>query len=78
VSNIACNVVLIPRIQIEGAALASTISYTLYAVVIVSYFMRVTGVPLGTLVVPNAEDARFLVRTVRRELSRIFASKGEK
>ena len=76
-SNVACNVVLIPRMQISGAALASTVSYTLYAVVIVSYFMRVTGARLGSLVAPTAGDARYLARTVGRELSRMFAPKGE-
>lgn len=77
-SNVACNVVLIPRMQIRGAALASTVSYTLYAVVIISYFIRVTGVRLGSLVVPTAGDARYLVRTVRREISRAFLPKGER
>jgi O-antigen/teichoic acid export membrane protein len=77
-SNVACNVVLIPRMRIDGAALASTVSYTLYAAVIVIYFMRVTKVRLGSLVVPTAGDARYLVRTVGRELSRVFAPKGER
>jgi O-antigen/teichoic acid export membrane protein len=77
-SNVACNVVLIPRMQIAGAALASTVSYTLYAVVIVSYFIRVTKVGLGSLIVPTAGDVRYLARTVARELSRVFAPKREK
>ncbi|MCX5752848.1 MAG: oligosaccharide flippase family protein [Candidatus Krumholzibacteria bacterium] len=77
-SNVACNIVLIPRMGIRGAALASTVSYTLYAVVIVIYFVRVSGARLGSLVVPTAGDARYLVRTVARELSRVFAPKGER
>jgi len=77
-SNVACNVVLIPRMQINGAALASTVSYTLYAVVIVSYFMRVSGVTFGSLVVPTAGDARYLAHAVGGELSRVFARKGER
>jgi O-antigen/teichoic acid export membrane protein len=75
-SNVACNIVLIPRMRISGAALASTVSYTLYAAVIVIYFMRVTGVRFGSLVAPTAGDARYLVRTVGSELSRVFAPKG--
>jgi O-antigen/teichoic acid export membrane protein len=78
VSNVACNVVLIPRMGIGGAALASTVSYSLYAVVIVIYFIRVTGVRLGSLVAPTAGDARYLARAVWGELSRVFAPKGEK
>jgi len=77
-SNVACNVALIPRMRINGAALASTVSYTLYAVVIVSYFMRVTGVRLGSLVAPTAGDVRYLARTVGREISRAFAPKRER
>ncbi len=77
-SNVACNVVLIPRMGIGGAALASTVSYTLYAAVIAIYFNRVTGVRLGALVVPTAGDARYLARTAWGELSRVFAPKRER
>jgi O-antigen/teichoic acid export membrane protein len=71
VSNVISNVVLIPRLQLDGAAISSTISYSLYAVVIVAYFRRVTGVGLGTVLVPTAEDVRYLVRTAAREISRL-------
>jgi O-antigen/teichoic acid export membrane protein len=77
-SNVACNVVLIPRMQIDGAALASTVSYTLYAVVIVGYFMRVSGVRLASLVVPTAGDARYLAGAIWGEVSRMFVPKGER
>jgi O-antigen/teichoic acid export membrane protein len=77
-SNVALNVVLIPRMRINGAALASTVSYTLYAAVIVIYFMRVTGVRFGSLVAPTAGDASYVVRAVGREVSRVFAPKGKR
>jgi O-antigen/teichoic acid export membrane protein len=71
VSNVVANIVLIPRLAIDGAALSSTISYSLYAVVIVTYFRRVTGVRLGTILVPTAHDVRYLVKTSVREISRL-------
>ena len=70
-SNVVANVVLIPRLAINGAALSSTISYSLYAVVVVTYFKRVTGVRLGTILVPTVEDVRYLARTAAREISHL-------
>jgi O-antigen/teichoic acid export membrane protein len=75
VSNIAANLVLIPRFGLNGAALSSTISYTLCAVVLVAYFRRVTGVSLAALVVPTAADARYLARIVARELGRVLPAR---
>jgi O-antigen/teichoic acid export membrane protein len=71
VSNIAANLVLIPRFGLAGAALSSTISYTLCAVVLVAYFRRVTGVSVTALVVPTVADARYLARAIARELARL-------
>jgi len=73
VSNVILNVILIPRMALGGAALSSTVSYSLYAVVIVIYFMRVTGVRLGLLVIPTAADVRCLATIMAREISRILA-----
>jgi O-antigen/teichoic acid export membrane protein len=75
-ANVGCNVILIPRMGIGGAALASSVSYTLYAAVVAGYFMRVTGVRLDLVVVPRADDARYLFRAARRELSRVFSASG--
>ena len=60
VSNVILNVILIPRIGLVGAALSSTVSYTLYAVVILIFFLRITGVRISSLVVPTAADIRLL------------------
>jgi O-antigen/teichoic acid export membrane protein len=75
-ANVACNVILIPRMGIDGAALSSTVSYTLYAAVVAGYFVRITGVGLVATLVPRADDARLLVRAARRELSRAFSASG--
>ncbi len=77
-ANVGCNVIMIPPLGIAGAALASTVSYTLYAAVVAGYFVRVTGVRLDLVMVPRAADARHLMGAVRRELSRIFVRAGER
>jgi len=78
VSNVVLNVILIPRIAINGAALSSSVSYSLYAAVIVGYFMRVTGVRLAAIVMPKAEDIRYLTRIILREMSRVGVLKRQK
>jgi len=78
VSNVILNVILIPRIAINGAALSSSVSYSLYAAVIVGYFMRVTGVRLAAIVMPKAEDIRYLTRIILREMSRVGVLKRQK
>jgi len=60
VSNVILNVILIPRIGLVGAALSSTVSYTLSAVVILIFFLRITGVRISSLVVPTGADIRLL------------------
>jgi O-antigen/teichoic acid export membrane protein len=55
--NVAANLVLIPRMGIAGAGLASSLSYTLVAVIVMWYYVRETGVPWGALV-PRRSDLR--------------------
>jgi O-antigen/teichoic acid export membrane protein len=53
--NIAANFILIPRLGITGAALASTLSYSLVAFIVAWYYVRETGVPWRALV-PRRSD----------------------
>lgn len=64
--NIALNVVLIPRYGINGAAWASTASYSVLFVATAAVYRRLTQVPLRVLVVPSREDGARYVRLVRR------------
>lgn len=66
VCNVALNVVLIPRDGIEGAAWASTGSYSLLFLATIAVYRRVTGVPLRALVVPTREDGARYARLVKR------------
>jgi O-antigen/teichoic acid export membrane protein len=68
--NIALNVLLIPRYGIEGAAWASTGSYSLAFLASAGVYRTITGVPLRALVVPSREDGRRYVRLVERIVRR--------
>lgn len=54
--NIAANVILIPRLGIAGAALASSLSYSVASIITIALFVRETGVPLSSVLVPRWSD----------------------
>lgn len=66
VCNVVLNVLLIPRYGIEGAAWASTASYSVVFVATVAVYGRITRVPLRALVVPSHEDGARYMRLVKR------------
>jgi len=57
--NIPLNIILIPRMGISGAALASTISYTASAIFAIIAFMKISGVNLTALIIMKPDDFRF-------------------
>jgi O-antigen/teichoic acid export membrane protein len=65
VCNIALNVLLIPRYGIDGAAWASTASYSLLFAATAGAYWRITRVPLRALVVPTREDGARYVRLLK-------------
>ena len=70
VANIAANVILIPRFGIAGAAVASLISYTTSAAILLSASSRLSGRSILSMVVPGREEVRVLVAGVRRMAGR--------
>jgi O-antigen/teichoic acid export membrane protein len=70
VCNIALNVVLIPRYGIDGAAWASTGSYSLLFLATAAVYRKVTHVPLRALIVPAREDGARYVRLCKRVAGR--------
>jgi O-antigen/teichoic acid export membrane protein len=64
--DVALNAVLLDPLGVEGASLASTVSYVLLLAATARWAALRSGIPLRTLV-PTAED----VRTVARNLARI-------
>jgi len=63
--NIAGNVALVPHMGISGAALASTISYSLLSVILIRYYLREAGVS-WTVLVPKRDDLAVYGRLWRR------------
>lgn len=65
VCDIALNVLLIPRYGIDGAAWASTVSYSLLFVATAAVYRRITHVPLRALAVPSRGDWSQYVRILK-------------
>jgi len=63
--NLSSNAVLIPAMGISGAALSSSISYGLTAVLILAVFLRISGRGLGETLVLRPRDVRVGVRALR-------------
>ena len=57
---ILLDVLLIPRYGIDGAALASTVSYFAATSLIVYIYIRLTGNPLRMLIIPQRSDLVFI------------------
>lgn len=71
VVNIAANLILIPRLGISGAAIASTLSYSLDAALILLVYWRIARVPLGEVLLPGREDLWLWLGFFRGVLARM-------
>jgi O-antigen/teichoic acid export membrane protein len=71
--NIAANLVLVPRIGISGAALASSISYTVLSVILMWLFVRETGVSWTAFLIRQSDFTAYSVlwRQWRPSLKRL-------
>lgn len=76
VCNVVLNVFLIPRYGIEGAAWASTISYSVLFAATVVIYRRITEMPLRALVVLSRADGARYLRLLRRLGGRDYGSTG--
>ncbi len=56
VLNVFLNILLIPRLGIKGAALATTVSYSLASYLIFRAFASETGQPVAALLIPQRRD----------------------
>jgi O-antigen/teichoic acid export membrane protein len=63
--NVGANLLLIPRLGLAGAGMASSLSYTAVAVVVAWYYVRETGVPWSALV-PRGGDLLAYIHLLRR------------
>jgi O-antigen/teichoic acid export membrane protein len=72
-ANIAANVVLIPRLGINGAALASSISYVLTALLTVVIFQRLSGRGVRETLLIRRSDVLAVLRATRETIARLRA-----
>lgn len=63
--TIGLDIALIPRMNIVGAAIASTLSYSLSALLLIIFFIRETGASLREVLLPTSEDVRVLMSVAR-------------
>ena len=71
VLNVALNIVLIPRLGIVGASLASLISYSAHAAMTVAVASRLSGQSMLSLFVPGRAEIGVLVAGLRRLMARL-------
>ena len=64
--TVVLDVLLIPRYQIIGAAIASTASYSASAVLTLLLFKQQTGMPLTNVLLPTRGDVETLRTLVRK------------
>jgi O-antigen/teichoic acid export membrane protein len=64
--NIALNVILIPRMGINGAALSSTITYSIATILLIGLFSRHAKVSWTRLVFPENGDIKDLSKILRK------------
>jgi O-antigen/teichoic acid export membrane protein len=68
--TIALDLVLIPKLNIVGAAIASTVSYSVSALMLIFFFKRETSASLRQILFPTSEDIRLLLSLAKfRRLS---------
>jgi O-antigen/teichoic acid export membrane protein len=69
--NIIANFVLIPHFDIAGAAIATSISYTVLAISLIAWFCYKTGAKWYEILIPQRKDLERLIRSLRYLLSKI-------
>lgn len=70
VVTVVLDFALIPRLEIVGAAMASTGSYLLSALLTIGFFVRQTGAPVRQVLFPTREDLRFTIELAQPLLRR--------
>lgn len=63
--NLGLNLVLIPEWGFEGAAVASSVSYTVTGLLVLRLFLRTSGLPLRRVLLPSPAEVRSRLRAIR-------------
>jgi O-antigen/teichoic acid export membrane protein len=73
--NVGANILLIPHMGMNGAALATSISYSFMSLLSLFFFLRETGYALTDVFIIPREERRLIMHFITRFLER-FKSKG--
>ena len=68
--TVILDLVLIPKLNIVGAAIASTASYSVAAFMLIFFFIRETGASLRDVLLPSSEDLGLAVQLAEPVLKR--------
>lgn len=68
ITNVLLNIILIPRLGIVGAAVATSISYTLTSIMFICSFLKLTGLSLKQLFIFNKEEIKIVVEFIKKTL----------
>lgn len=63
--NFLLNILLIPKYGINGAAFASTISYSTIGIIVLKYFYRKTNLQVKTLFLLNKDDINLFLKSFK-------------
>ncbi|MFL5679357.1 MAG: polysaccharide biosynthesis C-terminal domain-containing protein [Chloroflexota bacterium] len=75
-ANVVCNLILIPRYGIVGAAAASSISYAVTAVLTLAVFRRLSGRGLAETLVLRVSDVHAVTRSIGALGDRLRGRRG--
>ena len=67
ISNIILNIIMIPKFNIIGAAVASLISYMICAIAFIVYFNKITNIPIRDMVFPTKDDFKQILKIAKKE-----------
>lgn len=71
VTTVALDFLLIPRIGINGAAVASSISYTVFTLITIFFYSKHTDSKFRDICIITKEDLHFIYGEIRKYLGRI-------
>jgi O-antigen/teichoic acid export membrane protein len=66
VANIILNIIFIPRIGIEGAALASTVSYIITAIIVLSVFLKISKNSIIDTLIAKPDDIYYYFKLLSK------------
>ena len=63
--TVLLDIIMIPRLGIAGAALASSVAYTIATLVVVVWFVRASEVRVSDMLIPVLSDFRYIKALLR-------------